>query len=401
MELSYNIPTKREKYALISLILCIFIPSYNYYINDIIQLNLGMGSVSALFYLFLAAVGLYSYTFLSRINKKLLVIMFLVMLALFTSYLVYPEIKDAFISKDYNPLTSILLFIPLMGFPMMVYTNYLNRNIYYIVDYIRYPSLLLIILSIIDYYWTVFVNDHFFEINYMSFSYFMLPGVCCSFYYGVTKGKILDIILSIIGLIVILVTGSRWCFLCGVVFLALTSFQRYTISAGKVLLYFLSIVAIFLILSHFFASFSDSVMSYMDEHGASSRTLLKISDGSFEESSSREAIYSLMLEAIDIQPFGYGLMGDRFILHQHGNQGYAHSIIYEFLIDYGIILGSVFLVILVVSLFLKFKQFFKSDILYIYAAFFVLGFVKLFVSGSYLGETYFWGLIGMLFIKKR
>ena len=123
--------TKRMKVALISLILCIFIPSYNYFLNEILQLDLGMGSISTFSYILLAMIGLYSYTYLPKVRSPLFVIMVIVFVALFISYMIYPEIKDAFISKDYNPLTSILLYIPLMGYPMMVYTNYINKNLHF------------------------------------------------------------------------------------------------------------------------------------------------------------------------------------------------------------------------------------------------------------------------------
>lgn len=392
--------SRRMKVALVSLVLCIFIPSYNYFLNEILQYDLGMGSISALSYILLAIVGLYSYTYLPKVRKPLLVIMFIIILALFISYLRYPEIKEFFINKDYNPLTSILLFVPFIGFPMMLYTNYLSKNLHYIVDYIRYPSLSLIILSILDYYWTVLVNGHFFDVNYMSFSYYMLPGVCLSFYYGISKGRVLDWVVAIIGLIVIFITGSRGCFLCGVSFLALACFKRYPLSVGKTLLFLFSIIAFFLFVSHFFPSFSDGVMSYMDEHGASSRTLMKLSDGTIEESDSRNSIYRIMLKAIDEQPLGYGPMGDRYILYRHDNQGYAHSIIYEFLVDYGVIIGPVLLIALVSSIFIRLKQHFKQDMYYLYALFLATGFIKLFFSGSYLEESFFWGLIGLLFIKK-
>lgn len=392
--------TKRMKVALISLILCIFIPSYNYILNEILQFDLGMGSISNLSYIMLAIVGLYAYTYLSKISKGLVVLMALLLMALFISYLLYPDIKEAFISDDYNPLTSILLYVPLMGFPMMIYTNYLNKNIYIISEYIRFPSLALIALAIIDYYWTVLVNGHFFDVNYMSFSYAMLPGVCFSFYYGISKGKILDIIISIVGLIVILVVGSRGCFLCGVSFLAIACYKKYTVSFGKVLLSISLLTVSIIILAHFLPSFSDSVMTYMDEHGASSRTLLKISDGTIEESSTRDAIHKIMLTAVNEQPLGYGPMGDRYILNKHGNQGYAHSIIYEFLVDYGIILGPILLLVLLISILYKLKYFYKSDVFYCMAAFLAMGIIKLFVSGSYLEEPFFWGLVGLLFKKK-
>lgn len=400
MELANStVLTKRMKVAIVSLILCIFIPSYNYILNEILQFDLGMGSISPLSYIILAIVGLYSYAYLTKTSKGLIVIMAIVLTALFISYLRYPEIQDAFISKDYNPLTSILLYVPLMGFPMMIYSNYLNKNIYIISEYIRIPSLLLIALAIIDYYWTVLVNGHFFDVNYMSFSYAMLPGVCFSFYYGISKGKIIDTIFSIVGLIVILVVGSRGCFLCGVFFLTIASIKQFSISFGKLVIFITSLIVL-IIIAHFLPSLSDNVMTYMDEHGASSRTLLKISDGSIEESDTRDAIYTIMLTAVDEQPIGYGPMGDRYILNKHGNQGYAHSIIYEFLVDYGIILGPILLFVLFVSILFKLKYYFKSEVYYYFTAFLAMGLIKLFVSGSYLEESFFWAVLGLLYTKQ-
>lgn len=365
------------------------------------MLNLGRGSISAISYVLLAVIGLYSYRYLSRINTKLIVLMGLVLAGMFYSYLIYPRISEAFISKDYNPLTSALLFLPLISFPIMVLTNSLEKKLVILFDYVRFPSLALILLAILDYYWTVLVNGHYFDVNYMSFSYFMLPATCLSFSCGLIKGKILDIVVAIAGLLVILVVGSRGCFVCGILFTAMACIKRYSLSLGRMLVFFAVLVAVFIALSYTFTSFSDNVQAFMDEHGANSRTLMKINDGTFEESGTRDNIYKIMSEAISDNPLGYGLMGDRYILSQHGNQGYCHSVLYEFLIDYGVILGPILLVLLACSLFIKLKKYIKMDIFYVLAFFFVAGFVKLFISGSYLDEPFFWGLLGILFNNKR
>ncbi len=388
------------KVALVFFLLCFFLPSYNYYLNHILQYDLGMESISAFSYITLAIVGIYAYTYLLKINSKLIALMAIVFVALFISYLRYPEIKEAFISEDYNPLTSILLFVPLMGFPMMIYSNYLGKSIIHYDNYIRFPSVVLIILAIIDYYWTVLVNGHYFEVNYMSFSYYMLPAVCFSFYYGISKGKIIDSIISFVGLIFIFVTGARGSFLCGVIFFAMSSLKRYSISIGKFLVYSISIIALFLAVFYFLPSFSEKVMSYMDGYGATSRTLIKISEGTLDESDTRNALYNIMSDAIRKHPLGYGPMGDRYILYRHDNQGYAHSIIYEFLIDYGVFLGPVLLVVLLLSVFFRLKIHFKQDMFYVYALFLAIGLIKLFFSESYLEELYFWGLVGLLFTNK-
>ena len=402
MKLRKQLPvSKRDRYAFYSLLMCIFIPSYNYYLNEILQLDLGRGSISGFSYVLLAIVGLYSYTYASHVNKKLVVLMGLVLSAMFVSYLLYPGIRDVFIDKDYNPLTSALLFLPLIAFPMMVLTNYLKNHLTLILDYVRVPSLALITLAIIDYYWTVIVNGHYFDVQYMSFSYFMLPATSLSFAYGMTRGKILDIIAAIVGFLVILVVGSRGCFVCGMVFIAMVCINRYSLSLGKLLGFFAVLVALVIIISYAFTSFSDNVLSFMDEHGASSRTLMKINEGTFEESDSRGKIYKMMLDAISENPLGYGLMGDRYILSQHGSQGYCHSLLYEFLVDYGVIFGSVLLFLLTGYLFIRLKKCIKTDFYYILAFFTVAGFVKLFFTGSYLDEPYFWGLLGVLSKNSR
>ena len=393
--------SKRDRYAFYSLLMCIFIPSYNYYLNEIFQLDLGRGSISGFSYVLLAIIGLYSYTFAPHVNKKLVVLMGSVLLGMFVSYLLYPGIKGAFLDKDYNPLTSALLFLPLIAFPMMVLTNYLKDRLTLILDYARVPSLALITLAIIDYYWTVIVNGHFFDVQYMSFSYFMLPATCLSFVYGLERGKTLDIIAAIAGFLVILVVGSRGCFVCGMVFIAMACIKRYSLSFGKMLGFIAVLVTIVIAISYTFTSFSDNMISFMDEHGASSRTLMKINDGSFEESDSRGKIYKMMADAISENPLGYGLMGDRFILSQHGNQGYCHSLFYEFLVDYGVILGPVLLLLLTGTLFIRLKKCIKNDYYYILAFFTVAGFVKLFFSGSYLDESYFWGLLGVIMKNSR
>lgn len=403
MELTKSFFTsKRERFALYALILCVFIPSYNYFINELLQSNLGMESVSAYFYLVLALIGAFSYTYLRKVAPKLFVIIILISLGLIISYFLYPEIGDVFWSQDFNPLTSAFLYLPFIAFPMMIYSNYLSQNIQVLIDHIRIPSIALILLAVFDYYWTVIIHGNYFAINYMSFSYSMLPAVCFSFAYGLNNRKALDVIIALLGLIVVLIIGSRGCFLCGFLFCAIASIKHYTLSSTGRLLAFLGIaLALFISVPLFFPTFTEKVMSYLDQHGATSRTLQKMVDGTVSESDDRTAIYVLMTDAIEDKPLGYGLMGDRFILAKNGNQGYAHSIIYEFLVDYGIVLGPLLILILFYTILHKHIKSFKQNDYYVLAAFTALGFIKLFFSGSYLAEPFFWALIGLLIKNKN
>lgn len=393
--------TKRKKIALVSLILCIFIPSYNFYLNDILQLNMGMGSISPILYVVLATIGVYSYTFIPKVDRKLIIIIGIVLAGLVFSYIIYPGIKEAFISKDFNPLTSVLLFLPLIGFPMMIYTNYLKNYYSIVLEKARFMSLALIILAITDYYLTVIIGGHFFDVNYMSFSYFMLPAVCISYSYGLINNKMLDIAVATIGLLVIFVAGARGCFICGLFFFLLSTFKRFSVSRKSLIILFIIIGFLLLIISQFFNTFADNVIMFTEEHGANSRTLLRITEGSFEESEGRDNIYRIMSTAIAENPFGYGLMGDRYILYRNANQGYAHSIIYEFLVDFGILGGPIFLLMLSLLLWRSFKRAKSNDSYYLLTLFVTVGLIKLFLSGSFLEEPFFWGLVGLFFYPKN
>ena len=393
--------SKRVRIALCFIVMCIFIPSYNYYINEIVQIDLGMPSLSPLFYFLLIIIGLYSFTYLPRVNSKLLLLIVAVLSGLLISYVLYPGIGRYILSQDFNPLTSVLLFLSLMGFPLMIYTNYLSKHLYTLIDLARYPSLLLIVIAIIDYYWTVLINGNYFSVNYMSFSYYMLPAVCLSFIYGIRYRKILDISIAAMGLIVILIVGSRGCFVCGLIFLVIISIKKYTQSIGRFIIFLIALLFVILVIFLVFDSFSENVSTYMDNHGATSRTLLLMEKGTVGESDTREAIYKWMLDAVEEQPWGFGLMGDRYIVSQHGTQGYAHSLFYEFLVDYGLFFGPLLLLLLSAKLFFKFKSDFQKDDYYVLAAFLTLGYIKLFFSGSYLGEPFFWGLIGIVINNKN
>lgn len=88
---------------------------------------------------------------------------------------------------------------------------------------------------------------------------------------------------------------------------------------------------ILLILNGFFASFGVSNLRIMDY----------IMDGSILDGSSREYFAEILLTAIIRKPIvGYGVGGDTVLL----NGFYAHNIVLEVLVAFGVIIGSAFLV---------------------------------------------------------
>src|SRR6185437_5009512 len=90
---------------------------------------------------------------------------------------------------------------------------------------------------------------------------------------------------------------------------------------------------------------------------------------------------------------GNGMTGDRVIL----GGAYAHNLFLELLLEYGIILGSIFSIILlyylISSLFIK-----KKGVLYylFFAVFFTTGFIKLQFSFSYTLEPTFFMMLALV-----
>ena len=170
---------------------------------------------------------------------------------------------------------------------------------------------------------------------------------------------------------------------------------------------FVGIVLIYTYLN--FESIVRSLIVFGSNFGINSRTLSQIVEGSFLKSYGRTNIRETLIAGITESPFiGYGLWGDRFVTlnYGHGKASYAHNIILEIITQFGVILG-IFLIIALLWLIIK-KIYYNNRSYYFVILLCVIpsGLIKLFFSGSYLNEPYFFFLMGLLFhrhirIKKQ
>ena len=139
-----------------------------------------------------------------------------------------------------------------------------------------------------------------------------------------------------------------------------------------------------------FETILDSLTDVAENLNMSTRTIEMIQEGEFLEDSGRGIIQEKLKEGYTL--FGSGLYGDR-VLSQR--ESYAHNIIIEILIQFGIIPGMAILLILLVLLlngvFAK-----NSDIRFFVIVFMSAGLIKLFFSSSYLmQEPAFYVLLGL------
>ena len=388
---------KKDKYALIGLMVLLFAPPINLLANDIIQLRFGYGSTSSIVYATIALAGLYSYKYLKYVGINAKTYMVLVYLLSLISFIVYPQISDVFIKEDFNPLTSALLFFPLYAFPTLIYSYYCAPFIESILQY-GWIYLLWIIIGFMDYILVV-MGGHYFEVNYMSFSYSLLPAVCFAGAIGFQNKQPLYIIASVAALLLILIGGSRGCFLCGLVFFILLFVKTYGLNIKKLLPFAIIASCIIILVLVNANSLIERVEYFLSDYGVSSRTLLKLTEDSITESESRVNITSIMISSLWDMPLGRGLYGDRYVLALNGNQGYAHSIIWECLVDFGPFFGSIILFWFFISLYKSLKQSLYLPSYAVLIAFFALGVFKLLMSGSFLEEFYFFATLGLMLNK--
>ena len=80
-------------------------------------------------------------------------------------------------------------------------------------------------------------------------------------------------------------------------------------------------------------------------------------------------------------------------------QGYAHSIIWECLVDFGPIFGSVILFWFFIRLYKSLKRSLYLPLYTVFIIFVALGVIKLFMSGSFLEEFYFFSTLGLMLNK--
>lgn len=249
------------------------------------------------------------------------------------------------------------------------------KNINYFCLAIKHISYACAILGLL-FGWCTFTGRFVLSEYSMGFGYCILLPMLVLFY----QRKFYSIIISFLLFILLVVYGSRGPLLTVAIFLLYMLIKKK--SYGLVgLMAILGVVG--------FTAF----VSYIDSLGISSRTVSMFLGGNIDAESNRDVIAQKAIELIKSNPItGYGLFGDRKPVGD-----WCHNIILEVFCDFGVILGSVLLLILfhsVFKAFIKLKGIYKD----IFAMFIAYAFVPMFVSNSYLTDSNFALFVGLLLL---
>lgn len=240
-------------------------------------------------------------------------------------------------------------------------------------------------------------NQSFLNVGkiYMSFANGLEMAAALLVYSSIIDGKKLDLVLVGFCLVALLFYGSRGAILILAILAAYLVWIKYKSPKFVIAILF---AAGFLVI--FGPSLLSGVLVKLVDTGLSSRTLEKMISGSFFSSSDRSQIYQYLFEALLQHPMmGVGICGDRYYLPMRFtgvDATYAHNLIIEMFLDFGIPMGSAVLAAICYFLytcFLKEQDLGKKGL---FAVFVVSGFIHLMFSRSWLTEQNFFILFALL-----
>lgn len=304
-------------------------------------------------------------------------------------FLLFFQINHIFFKNSRNYLSETNMFLIYLFFlPISIFIIGSISNWDYFTSvfskYARY-AIILGTLSIVFFG----ISDY---IDYMQFSYSLLPFILVLYYSFRKNGTTIDFIFFIIGFIDIIVFGARATILFSFAFILIYEFLFFL---GDDVLNKIFKLSFFCFAGFVLLILSTNIKRILELFAelTGSRFLTKLFEHQILKSTARNLIYSEAIEAIKKMGFRiYGLFGDRMVV----NSTYVHNIFLEFLLSFGIVFGSIFIIILL-SLIFK-ATIFKSDtnLRFIATLFTFAFFLRFLISGSFVIEGNFYLYVAII-----
>ena len=257
---------------------------------------------------------------------------------------------------------------------------------------INFSPFMIIVAAI--YYVVILATGGGVREDYMTFSYCLLPFTAMQLLACLEKISIKKIIYLVLSICVHLLTGTRGPVICILVCFVLGVFFSDIRRKTRFILVLLGTALVGFIASPLFSASVSFLNELFFSLGIKNRILTKILSENFWVSTGRKDVANVVLGAISQRPIiGYGFLGDRSLQ----NGGYPHNFVLEVWCQYGMVLGSVIIITLLIIFIRVFYKRRNNRILLIML--FSVTFVKLMMSGTYPVEGMFFFLLGFCLNK--
>ncbi|MBE6903291.1 MAG: hypothetical protein E7480_01630 [Ruminococcaceae bacterium] len=234
----------------------------------------------------------------------------------------------------------------------------------------------------------------------MTFAYVVLTYVVMTANSGFNKNKVTDLYWCIAGLILIFILGTRGPLLFGVLYVLYRAFLKMGKGWKITVLSVAGISGALFVETNAYYAVLQNINAFLESRNIESYIIDQILSGNTSSDQMRSDVVEKVIDAIQKQPLGYGLFGDRVIL----KGSYVHNIIVELLCAYGVVLGLILLVLLGLFIYraIRHSKYYNRTNFLI--AFIFIYLMKFFVSSSILNDTFFglfMGVFSFFYINER
>lgn len=320
-------------------------------------------------------------------NIDTIVVLSALLMNYLISYLVFPMHRSIIFTSllDIGGNPFYLLFI--FAFPGYLFVRKV-REYEKLVGVFKNFSIAAVLMSLVTFvYW----NNIGEPPQYLSFSYGILLPTTFLILLSMERKKWDFLAVGLVGFILILLAGGRGALVSLICTVIVYLFMNELSPIRK-----LTLILLFGILGGLiywqYSNILDFLLITASQHGIDSRTIRMMKNSQFLDDSGR---FDIIIENVkNFSVFGLGMYGDRFI---SGNSftSYPHNLFVELLVQYGYLLGSV-LIILILVLIYKAISIKCKDFRLLSIALLSTGFFKLLFSSSYLSnEPGFYVLLGL------
>mgnify|MGYP001093410136 CR=1 FL=1 len=226
----------------------------------------------------------------------------------------------------------------------------------------------------------------------MVLAYNLLPHCCYIAWFAVKKTSLLGVVFCIVGVFYLLMLGTRGAALLYLLFIATVIIIGKGFKKGAVRAILIGGVFGGFLTSSLYEASLRWLESQASRLGLSIRIFERLMGGEITESAGRDWIREQLMEAIQKRLLtGSGLYSDRILL----GGGYSHNIVLELWIDFGIILGTLLLVAMILVLFRGYIKAANKNEKGMILSLIFASLLKLFLSGSYLNESVLYLALGL------
>ena len=250
-------------------------------------------------------------------------------------------------------------------------------------------------------YWTLTREDGTikYSIKSMSFSYNILMPVLLMAAFWLREKKIIYLACALFGFFEILVFGSRGSIVCCVLFIALYILFIYSGKMGGVKAFFVALLIVLVGIIFTSSAVLQLLINLLDSIGVSSRSLNSLLSGDIADSNGRFDIWINSISLLSSNGYlGCGIFADQY---NFGRGDYTHNIFIELLVDFGLLVGSVLILLLIAAVCRTLCKCGDNDASVIFIAFCSYSFGYLFFSSSLWYCAQFWGMLGLISMRSN